>query len=95
MQVISTASNTVTATIPMPGSGDCSNCGSDPLDIAVSPNGQRVYVTNFNFENLVAVNTFNNTASQVVIGIARTLQRQLPDPAGVSRSARTAPTSTS
>jgi YVTN family beta-propeller protein len=49
--VIATATNTVVATIPVGG----------PLGVAVSPNGQDVYVAKFNNNELRVIATATNT----------------------------------
>ena len=60
VSVIDTATNTVTATIPV---------GAGPIGVAVSPDGGRVYVTN-DFDNTVSVidTTTNTLIATIPVG---------------------------
>ena len=57
VSVINTASNTITATIPV---------GSDPLGVSVSPNGDMVYVTDFGDNSVSVINTASNTVTATI-----------------------------
>jgi YVTN family beta-propeller protein/autotransporter-associated beta strand protein len=57
VSVINTATNTVTQTIPV---------GSNPWGIAVSPNGNFVYVSNSNDNTVSVISTASNTVVQTV-----------------------------
>jgi YVTN family beta-propeller protein len=52
VKVIDTATNIVTATVPV---------GNGPLGVAVTPNGAKVYVANGNSNNVSVINTATNT----------------------------------
>jgi YVTN family beta-propeller protein len=53
VSVIDIATNTVTATIPV---------GTNPLGVAVTPDGSKVYVANFGDDNVSVINTATKTA---------------------------------
>ena len=57
VSVIDTATNTVTATVPV---------GSSPWGVAVSPDGTRVYVTNWNSNTVSVIDTATNTVTATV-----------------------------
>ena len=68
--VISTATNTVTATITV---------GSSPGGAAISPNGLFAYVTNFGSNSVSVINTATNTVTATSTGskpLGRGRQRQ-------------------
>ena len=54
MSVISTATNTVTATIPV---------GNSPIGVAVTPNGEYAYVTNEGSDTVSVINTATNAVT--------------------------------
>ena len=62
VSVIATATNTVTATIPV---------GTDPFGVAVTPDGSKVYVANSYLGNSVSViDTATNTVTATIpVGI--------------------------
>jgi YVTN family beta-propeller protein len=57
VSVIATATDTVTATIPV---------GSGPLGVAVTPDGSRVYVTNFQDNTVSVIATASNTVTTTI-----------------------------
>ncbi|WP_319436181.1 beta-propeller fold lactonase family protein [Mycobacterium sp. RTGN5] len=57
VSVINTATNSVTATIPV---------GSGPQQVAVSPDGTRVYVTNGASNTVSVINTSTNTVTNTI-----------------------------
>src|SRR5215471_17546506 len=57
VSVIDTTSNTVAATIPV---------GSAPTGVAVTPDGSRVYVTNFNDNTVSVIATASNMVTAVI-----------------------------
>jgi YVTN family beta-propeller protein len=57
VSVINTASNTVTATVPV---------GSYPLGVAVNPAGTFVYVANYYSNSVSVINTASNTVTATV-----------------------------
>ena len=57
VSVIDTATNTVTATV---------NVGSDPVGVAVNPDGTKVYVTNSDGNNVSVIDTATNTVTATV-----------------------------
>ena len=57
VSVISTATNTVTATVPV---------GSDPDGVAVTPNGAYAYVTNEGSDSVSVISTATNTVTATV-----------------------------
>ena len=59
VSVIATASNTVTATIPV---------GIFPTGVAVSPDGSTVYVANFIDETVSVIATATNTVTATIPG---------------------------
>ncbi len=71
VSVIDTASNAVTATVPV----------SSPYELAVSPDGTRVYVTNFADDTLSIINTATNQVEAIVPGLVRPAQVAV-DPTG-------------
>ena len=64
VSVIATASNTVTATIPVGNNPD----GSGPWGVAVSPDGSTVYVANFIDETVSVIATATNTVTATIPG---------------------------
>ena len=61
VSVISTATNTVAATVPV---------GGYPAGVAVTPNGAYAYVTNYGSKSVSVINTATNTvAATVTVGI--------------------------
>jgi YVTN family beta-propeller protein len=52
--VIDTATNTIAATIPLPGT-------SNTFNVAVSPNGRKLYVTSFTSNTTSVIDTTTNT----------------------------------
>jgi YVTN family beta-propeller protein len=58
VSVINTASNMVSATIPV---------GGGPLGVAVSPDGSTVYVTNNNADTVSVINTASNTVTATTL----------------------------
>jgi YVTN family beta-propeller protein len=62
VSVIDTATNTVVATVGV---------GSFPLSVAVTPNGQRAYVTNQSSNNVSVIDTATNAVvATVPVGLA-------------------------
>ena len=57
VSVINTATNTVTATVTV---------GTNPLGVAVSPDGTRAYVTNFGANTVSVINTATNTVTATI-----------------------------
>ena len=57
VSVISTATNTVTATVTV---------GSEPVGVAVTPNGAYAYVTNYGSKSVSVINTATNTVAATV-----------------------------
>jgi len=57
LSVIATATNTVTATIPV---------GSRPLGVAVTPDGGTVYVTNQGSDSVSMISTATNTVTATI-----------------------------
>jgi YVTN family beta-propeller protein len=57
VSVIDTATDTVTATVPV---------GNWPWGIGVSPDGTRIYVTNFNNETISAIDAATNTVTATI-----------------------------
>ena len=57
--MINTATNAVTATITV---------GFTPAEVAVSPNGRRVYVTNEDSDSVSVINTKTNKVSKTMTG---------------------------
>ena len=57
VSVIATATNTVTATIPV---------GSGPRGVAVTPDGSTVYVTNFQDNTVSVIATASNTVTATI-----------------------------
>ena len=57
VSVIDTATNTVTATVPV---GKC------PMGVAVSPDGTKVYVANEGSNNVSVIDTATNTVTATV-----------------------------
>ena len=55
--VLDTATNTVTATVPV---------GLSPFDLAVTPNGASVYVTNGNSGTVSVIDTTTNTVTATI-----------------------------
>ena len=71
VSVIDTASNTVTATIPV---------GSRPGGVAVTPDGSTVYVTNFQNNTVSVIATASNTVTATIpVGIFPTGVAVSPD----------------
>ncbi len=60
MSVIDTATNTVTATIPV---------GPEPYGVAVTPDGSKVYVANFS-NSVSVIATATNTVTDTIYGVA-------------------------
>jgi gliding motility-associated-like protein len=61
VSVINTATQTVTATILV---------GTEPIDVAISPDGTRVYVTNYNNTSTGTVSVINAITNQVISTVA-------------------------
>ena len=57
--MISTATNTVTATIPV---------GDGPYGVAVSPDGTLAYVTNYYDNTVSVISTASNTVTATITG---------------------------
>jgi len=57
VSVIDTATNTVSATIPV---------GADPSGVAVTPDGSKVYVGNFGSNTVSVIDTATNTVSATI-----------------------------
>ncbi|MFD5430337.1 YncE family protein, partial [Streptomyces sp. NPDC127084] len=57
VSVIDTASNTVTATIPV---------SDAPVGVGVSPDGARVFVTNFGSDSVSVIDTASNTVTATI-----------------------------
>jgi len=57
VSVINTATNTVSATIPV---------GEWPWEVAVTPDGSKAYVTNGNINTVSVINTATNTVSATI-----------------------------
>ena len=58
--MISTATNTVTAN---------NNVGSGPYGVAVTPNGEYAYVTNFGDGTVSVISTATNTVTETITGL--------------------------
>jgi YVTN family beta-propeller protein len=61
VSVINTATNTVTATVTV---------GTDPEDVAVTPNGEYVYVTNSISDSVSVINAATNTVTTTITGLS-------------------------
>ena len=59
VQVINAATNTVTATINL-------GAGSNPVGVAVTPNGASVYVASFDSNTVSAISTASNTITATI-----------------------------
>jgi YVTN family beta-propeller protein len=70
VSVISTATNTLTATIPVTGS---------PGQLAVSPDGTRLYVARPGFGNVTVIDTSSNTIIAGILGAGTTDLTVSPD----------------
>jgi YVTN family beta-propeller protein len=57
VSVISLASHSVIATIPIPGGIPAAGVGSEPLGVVVSPSGARVYTANFIDKSVSVIDT--------------------------------------
>jgi YVTN family beta-propeller protein len=57
VSVIDTETNTVIATVPV---------GTDPLGVAITPDGARAYVTNYSSHNVSVIDTETNTVAATV-----------------------------
>jgi YVTN family beta-propeller protein len=57
VSVISTANNSIVATIPIPGGLPADGIGAEPLSIAASQSTPRVYTANFIDESVSVINT--------------------------------------
>jgi YVTN family beta-propeller protein/uncharacterized repeat protein (TIGR03803 family) len=60
VSVIDTATNTVTATIPV-------GVGTNPAGVAVSPDGSKVYVANTHSNNVSVIATATNTVTATIV----------------------------
>jgi YVTN family beta-propeller protein len=71
VSVIDTATNTVTATIPV---------GNSPEGVAVSPDGSKVYVANYDSNTLSVINTATNTVTATIpVGVSPSGVAVTPD----------------
>jgi YVTN family beta-propeller protein len=76
VSVIDISTNTVVATVPV---------GNTPERVAITPNGERVYVTNVVFNDVSVIDTTTNTVVATVpvgsepIGVAISPNRGEPD----------------
>jgi YVTN family beta-propeller protein len=59
--VIDTADNTVTKTIPV--------AGNSPIDLAITPDGSKVYVLNYYSNNVSVINTASDTEETATIAV--------------------------
>jgi len=57
VSVIDTATNTVIATIPV---------GFEPVGVAVTPDGSKVYITNNNSSTVSVIDTVTNTVTATI-----------------------------
>ena len=55
--MIDTATNTVVATVPV---------GTNPIGVAITPDGKHAYVTNFTSNNVSVIDTATNTVVATV-----------------------------
>src|SRR5262249_46230015 len=69
VSVIDTATNTVSATIPIPPLNPV--IGATPASVAVTPDGSKAYVVNANANNVSVIDTATNTVigSPIPVGI--------------------------